>query len=116
MLKCPSCGQPIILRSAGVLSVLKQRIFNFVKDFPGISAEDLADRVYADDENGGPSTGRKTIHVHINHINKRLEELGSDLRINGNRWGGYYIISAEELPKQQPEEQPQRSKLRASRF
>lgn len=74
------------------LTGIKSRIFNLIRLRPGIGSNDLVNWVYSDDVNGGPDTGQKVIHVHINQINRRLRYWNADVRIRGNKWKGYRII------------------------
>lgn len=52
--------------------------------------------MYADDDDGGPSDGRKTIHVHINQINKFMKQSGVPMRIHGSKWKGYRIVRYDQ--------------------
>jgi hypothetical protein len=69
---------------------VKARIWDVLQRRPGISAADLVDAVYAEDPNGGPDTGRKTIHVHVSHMNRRLMREG--MTIKGHVTDGYRIL------------------------
>jgi hypothetical protein len=69
---------------------VKARIWDVLQRRPGISAADLVDAVYAGDPSGGPDTGRKTIHVHVNHMNRRLMREG--MAIKGHVTDGYRIL------------------------
>jgi hypothetical protein len=69
---------------------VKARIWDVVQRRPGISAEELVDAVYGADPNGGPDSGRKAIHVHVNHMNRRLMREG--MSIKGHVTYGYKIL------------------------
>jgi hypothetical protein len=86
---CSSCGQPI-LRDDLALPPIKARILDIVRNRPGIDAETLRTMVWAHDPGGGPEN-RKTLHVHICQLNKRLSPLG--LKIRGALSTGYRVIS-----------------------
>jgi DNA-binding response OmpR family regulator len=68
----------------------KRAILNIVQRRPGISAEELRNLVWADDPAGGPED-RKTIHVHVSQLNKRLAVFG--IAVRGGT-GGYRIVPA----------------------
>jgi len=87
---CDACGQPVLMRSElPPLSPIKQRILETVKRRPGITAQQLRDWVWVDDPNGGPLTGTKNLHVHIDQLNALLRPLDLCVR---NKGGGYQII------------------------
>jgi len=84
---CEACGQPIVVPTElPPLTPIQQRIFDLVKQRPGLTAERLRSLVW-DDPSGGPEC-RHTIFVHISHLNNRLAPLGIVVRSEG---GGYQI-------------------------
>jgi hypothetical protein len=86
---CPTCGQPKLTGDL-LLPHIKQRIYELVSQHPGISAEHLCELVWADDPSGGPESGRKTIHVHVNQLNRRLAPFG--IAVRGSLTAGYRLV------------------------
>ena len=68
---------------------VKRRIFEAIQKRPGITARELTALVYEDDPNGGPES-TKCVHVHINHMNRRLAREG--MAIKGHVTDGYRIL------------------------
>ena len=93
MSACPTCGQPIAPASVpelrAQLTPTQRRIFDIVSQAGrhGISTDALEDKLYSCHANGGPDAARKTLHVHIALLNKRLAPFGK--RIRANRSGGH---------------------------
>jgi hypothetical protein len=85
---CPCCRQ-VIAPTGLHLPPIKQRIYDVVRQRPGISAVTLRDLVWADDPNGGPEC-RHTIFVHIAQLNNLLRPHGVCVRSEG---GGYRVRS-----------------------
>jgi DNA-binding SARP family transcriptional activator len=82
---CPSCGRPLPR-----LPPIKRRIFDLVSRRPGISVDQLAGLVWADDPAGGPENARKNIHVQVNQLNHRLAPFG--IAVRGSIAGGYRLV------------------------
>lgn len=81
-MKCPCCqGSGVIPDQAPVhLSPLQLRIYDIVRKHRyGISGPMLADRVYADREDGGPDSAKVSICVQIVRANKRLVPAGQKI-------------------------------------
>ena len=85
---CPGCGRPMP-RDDIALPPVKRRIYDIVSRHPGISADQLCELVWADDPGGGPESGRKVIHVHVNQLNHRLAPFGVVVR--GSLAAGYQL-------------------------
>lgn len=87
---CPACGQTLpVVRPYGLqIGTRKQRILEIVqKAGPhGIKTTALFERVYGQDQEGGPLGGNKTLHVHVNQLNKLLRRHHKVIR--GERCGG----------------------------
>jgi hypothetical protein len=83
--------RPANCHSFGValLTPIQQRIFDLVRQRPGLTAERLRSLVW-DDPSGGPEC-RHTIFVHISQLNRRLGPLHIVVRSEG---GIYRIRSA----------------------
>jgi DNA-binding MarR family transcriptional regulator len=91
---CPQCGHPLVgdalpglslsrtLR--GVLTVISRRSPH------GISAKDIADWVYAADENGGPEGATKAVHCHISRLRLALQPHGITIK---NVHGLYSVVA-----------------------
>ena len=93
---------------------IKESIFKLVSAGTGMSAEDIAERIYAYAVNV-PKGGYKVIHVHINQINKKLKREGSPVRVRGDKWHGYRIVTCP-APPEEPREKPRpRNRLTGSR-
>jgi len=90
---CPCCGQRLVPQGL-VLPRIKRRIFDAVRQRPGIDAETLRGLVWAADPNGGPED-RKVLHVHVHQLNRMLQS--HRLRVRGSATGGYRIVSTEEI-------------------
>ena len=75
---CPCCRQ-VIAPTGLHLPPIKQRIYDVVRQRPGISAVTLRDLVWADDPNGGPED-RKVLHVHVSQLNQLLAPYGVCVR------------------------------------
>jgi DNA-binding response OmpR family regulator len=91
---CPCCGQ-LVIPAGLVLPRVKARIFNLIRRRPGISADALSALVWAEDPNGG--SDRKTVHVHIWHLNHQwLAKHG--LQIRGSCSAGYRVQERPERP------------------
>ena len=86
---CPTCGQPN-LSGELLLPPIKARIFELVRQRPGIDAETLRTLVWANDPAGGPED-RKVLHVHVHQLNGLLRDHGVEVR--GSRSGGYHVRS-----------------------
>ena len=108
---CPECGLPVGRRGASI----KALIFKMVSAGNGLSAEAIAARIYAYDERNAPRDGYKVIHVHINQLNKQLAAEGSPVRVRGDKWHGYRIVTCP-APPEEPREKPRpRNRLTGSR-
>jgi hypothetical protein len=89
IIRCPGCGRPLPHDNLG-LPPIKRRIHDIVGRHPGISAEHLCELVWADDPGGGPESGRKAIHVHVNQLNHRLAPFG--IAVRGSLSAGYRLV------------------------
>lgn len=90
---CPCCsgtgtvegGPPVYL------SPMQARIYNAVKHAAqGISVKSLINKVYVDDEDGGPLFADNSIRVQIGLLNKRLA--AANVKIGTRRGRLYRII------------------------
>lgn len=57
----------------------------------GIQTDRLIDKIYGADPNGGPEDARKTIHVRICQVNKKLRQRGWHIHARGDHHGIYVI-------------------------
>lgn len=87
---CPACGQTLPpLFDAGIkFKPAAQALIDIVwkAGKHGIATDQLFDKLYANDSDGGPASGMKTVHTRICYINKRLMTKG--YRIQGEHMGG----------------------------
>ena len=84
---CPTCGQPVV--SIGLmLPPIKARIFELVRQRPGIDAETLRTLVWENDPAGGPED-RKVLHVHVHQLNDLLRV--HRIQVRGSRSSGYRV-------------------------
>ena len=76
MNRCPTCHQ--IIPPDILIGGKKQRaIYELIKARPGgVTIEQLVHHLYSDDCNGGPDGPERSIHVMINHLNKKLRKHG----------------------------------------
>lgn len=98
MKTCPTCGQripqkhpntfPANLRTYGKQQKFIDMVFKAGRN--GIEAEAAFQRLYVDDEDGGPLTGRKILAVMVWHINKKLKPLGYRIKGTGAGVPGIY--------------------------
>ena len=84
---CPTCGQPVVSNDL-ILPPIKARIFELVRQRPGIDAETLRTLVWEDDPAGGPED-RKGLHVHVHQLNDLLRV--HRIQVRGSRSGGYRV-------------------------
>jgi hypothetical protein len=91
---CQHCGQiippkPTIFDN----SPIKKRIYSFIARHPeGVTRDQVFERVYADDRDGGPDYPN-VISVHIFDMNRMLEPLGVRIHSTGGRWTRYTVKS-----------------------
>jgi hypothetical protein len=85
---CPKCGQPLV-PSDLILPPIKARIFELVRQRPGIDAETLRTLIWSN-RDGGPDN-RTLLHVHVFQLNRRLVPHG--LAVRGSRFYGYRVRS-----------------------
>jgi hypothetical protein len=90
---CACCGQTLPPESPEDL-VLKPQHRAIVERIRragqyGINSDVLFDYLYADDFNGGPDSGKTSMYVRINYINKKLKPFGKVIRApQGGNAGG----------------------------
>ena len=97
---CPKCGQTLPekpMLNGTHLTPYQKRIFELVaRAGPnGIGSDDLFDKLYADDADGGPITGRKSLYVMIKRLKAKLEHHGMQVRKvpNGRRAAWNYVLT-----------------------
>lgn len=86
---CPCClGKAVI--PAGppvVLSPMGTKVYNAVRSAKyGINIHDLADKVYADRIDGGPSTANEVVRVSVNSLNKLIVAAGEKIEARDRRY------------------------------
>lgn len=90
---CCCCGQ--VLPPRVKLPAVKQRIYDYVAANPqGVSTDEIARKVYADDPNGGPDDANVCIRTHIWRINNfTLIPLGLAIRGRSGPESKYSLIA-----------------------
>jgi len=89
--RCPCCGQGVVERiglpdGRPFFGVIQQAVFNAIRKHPGISAEEVFERVW-----GSVERDAKIVHVVIKIINGKIEVWG--LQIKGHIHRGYRLLS-----------------------
>ena len=89
---CQHCGQIIPPKSTIFDNALvKKRIYSFIAKHPeGVTRDQVFERVYADDRDGGPDYPN-VISVHIASMNRMLKPLGVRIHSTGGHWTRYTI-------------------------
>ena len=96
-LVCECCGQIIPPQNPFVTSPIKARIYAFITKHPeGVTRDQIADHVYADDPNGGPEW-TSTISVHIHWMNIKLSKLGLKIASPRGRSSNFRLRKLEDL-------------------
>lgn len=98
---CKCCGQtlppPVVFDVH--LSAGERDIFDNVHKAGryGIETDRLMDRLYGDQENGGPLTGVRSLHVRIVMLNRKLKPEGYRIggTRNGRSYGRYFLNRLE---------------------
>jgi hypothetical protein len=80
---------------------VRQRLVNIVADRPdGIPINELVDQVYANDPDGGPVTGPRSVNVMIHKANKQLRPQGYQIE---SMWLGrgarYHLVRIDRGAK-----------------
>ena len=96
MIICPCCNQPTTgvdpLKAHTVFTPTELKIIKALPRAGVIATEDLIDRVYGDDPDGGPEWANHAIYNNLSRIRKKLRPLGYDIaKTNGH---GYRLERA----------------------
>lgn len=95
--ECPCCGQtlPLDLPAGLVLTRKQQQVYEVIRKAGrnGVYGDQIFDRVYADDPNGGPNTQTKIISVFVHGLNKKLPAFGQTIK--SGEWGGVHSTCAK---------------------
>lgn len=84
--KCPTCKRPFAyLREGTYLPPAKARMFDLIRDRPGISSHELATLLYERDD----ADARNSVRVHINQLRSLL--LGTECKIKSGTSLGYWL-------------------------
>jgi hypothetical protein len=89
--KCPCCGQQIdgevpakALASVPLRPTARRIIDALASVYPrGLSARQIADRVYADDPNGGPESAEDAMSVHMHRARPIIQGYGWTVGASG---------------------------------
>ena len=92
---CPCCQQPVTLdpmaEARAALAPLQRAVLDAVLRRPGLSRDEIMDRVYSEDPNGGPDCGSSVIGAHLYQANKRLQRFGFRITCGSGRRTGYRL-------------------------
>jgi hypothetical protein len=85
MKTCPTCGQalPPDPSPAHLLSPTQAKIYDIVAraGSHGINSDVLFERLYADDEEGGPLSGKQSMYVMVREVNLTFKRYSVPYRI-----------------------------------
>lgn len=102
-MNCPCCGAEMhtpglaALRHVRVTPFQRKVLDVLINTFPkALSARQLANRVYADDPNGGPENSENCISVYLCRIRKAIQPLGWTAGARGNEQEGIRLRQIEE--------------------
>jgi hypothetical protein len=105
-MRCPCCnGSGVIPDGPPVyLSKLEAKVWDVIRRHPGISSDDLADRVYSDRDDGGPLYARSNVIKTVGLLNKRLIKAGFRVenRNTTKTHGGYRLCSLPDEDASHP--------------
>ena len=95
--KCPCCGATVAALYAANLPRLganQQALVNIVRAAKGqrVSADALAERIWASDPDGGPELPRKTLSVMVRQINMKTIPYKFKIECGMGRHDGYRIF------------------------
>lgn len=102
-MNCPCCGAE--MHTPGIAALRYVRVTPFqrkvldvlINTFPkALSARQIADRVYADDPNGGPENSENCISVRLYAIRKAIKHLGWTAGALGHEQEGIRLRVIEE--------------------
>lgn len=96
---CPACGHPILPTDPlAILSPTERAIFEVIHAAgqAGISREAIMDRVYGTRLNGGPSSWRSIVSVHLGNMNKRLRWLNLRVVSDRSRPASYTVVPFQD--------------------
>lgn len=98
---CPRCGSALpdeVAKEIGGWSC--RRLYQLVRDAgpEGIHTRDLADKLYSDRPDGGPSTANSCIKVMVWRINQRIAPMGVAI-VCGTGYSYYRLIKKERKRK-----------------
>lgn len=90
MKTCPTCGQEIPPESpAHILSRMQRKVYDLLAKAGryGLNSDQLFEKMYADDEGGGPLSGKKSMYVIVRMMNRRFVYGGFPYRIRAPKAG-----------------------------
>jgi hypothetical protein len=97
LIRCPCCeGKGTIEPGPPAkLTPIQTKIYLAVRAAGhGIPISRLANEVYADRIDGGPLTARDVMHTQIHLMNKRLSEVGENIRSEGKLYRLFRSLSS----------------------
>jgi hypothetical protein len=98
-LLCPACGEPFeadrLAAAMDALTPTQRCIFDAVRSTNAVNMEQIVDRVWGDDPNGGPLDAKSNISAQIFYANQRLAPFG--FRISASHRGRGATYSLREI-------------------
>lgn len=89
---CHCCGAPIIKPDL-VRGKKRNRIIQIIRSAPGLNAYEIAERLYANDPEGGADAN--SVRTTICQLNRLLAPHGLHIYGNNGRYNGYRLIKLE---------------------
>ena len=96
---CPCCGGSgtVSFEPRSKMPKTEDAIYGTLLAAPdGLMISDLVDRVYGCRRSGGPLWPKKSIHVLVGRINKRIAPLGKKIVSSKGHYSVYRVISIQE--------------------
>jgi len=93
---CPCCGSELIEPLTSTVSLTfaprQQKVYDLIRRAgkTGLTPNQLVDRVYGNDPDGGPDDPYRCVMVAISQVNSKIRPLGMEIRRRG--WGGPRVL------------------------
>lgn len=94
--RCKHCGSVLLNHDVrGVMLTERQRkIYDFIRENQPCSTKDVAQHLFAEDKDGGPTHALTMMSVYVKQINEQLVKIRQKI-IGGRHGGGYRIMPIE---------------------